>query len=366
MKHSERYRNALRAINHFLVFFLLLGFLVTCCLTLFLNVMAKTIDLEFTSEMIQAAAKVTFVNLLILTVSFTAIDWGRRKIMIDRPAKRITDAARKMCQGDFNVRVPTELGFHEDRFAQIGECFNEMAQELSNTETLRTDFIANVSHELKTPLAVMQNYATMLQQPGLPEAERLEYAKAISEASRRLANLISNILKLNKLENQQIFPEAQVYDLGEQLCACMIGFENAWEAKSLEIESDIEDGVLVQADPDMMSLVWNNLISNAIKFTDPGGKVTLRLRTEGENVVVQISDTGCGISRDVGERMFDKFYQGDTSHASQGNGLGLALVKRIIDITGSSIQVESEVGKGSTFTVTLRRRKDGTLEEAAL
>ena len=366
MKRSERFRKALRAVHNFLVFFVLLGFLVTCCMTLFLNVMAGSIGLEFTGDNIQFAAKLTFGNVILLTLLFTVADWVRRKVMIDRPVKRITEAARKMREGDFDVRISTEYGFDEDRFAEIAECFNEMAQELSGTETLRTDFIANVSHELKTPLSVMQNYAMMLQQPGLSEEKRLEYAKSISEASRRLANLISNILKLNKLENRQIFPETATYDLTEQLCTCMIGFENAWEEKALEIESEMEEGVMVQADPEMMSLVWNNLISNAIKFTEPGGTLTLRLMTRGDEAVVQVSDTGCGISQEVGARMFDKFYQGDTSHAAQGNGLGLALVKRIIDITGSTITVESEVGRGSTFTVTMRRQQDGTMEEDTL
>ena len=156
-----------------------------------------------------------------------------------------------------------------------------MAQELSGTETLRTDFIANVSHELKTPLAVIQNYGTMLQQPGLPEEKRMEYAKAITEASRRLADLITNILKLNKLENQQIYPQVETYDLGEQLCECLLTFEEAWEEKELEIETDVQEAVLVDADAQLLSLVWNNLFSNAVKFTEPHGKISLSLRTRG-------------------------------------------------------------------------------------
>ncbi|MBQ8038612.1 MAG: HAMP domain-containing histidine kinase, partial [Lachnospiraceae bacterium] len=231
----------------------------------------------------------------------------------------------------------------------------------SSTETLRTDFIANVSHELKTPLAVMQNYGTLLQKPGLPEEKRVEYARAVTDASRRLADLISNILKLNKLENQQIFPDGTTYDLSEQLCECLLAFEDIWEKKELEIDTDMEDGIFVKADPEIMSLVWNNLFSNAIKFTENGGKVTLSLKADEDFAYVQVSDTGCGISKEVGMHMFDKFYQGDTSHATQGNGLGLALVKRIMDITGSDISVESELGRGTTFTVKMRRENNGTV-----
>ena len=177
-------------------------------------------------------------------------------------------------------------------------------------ETLRTDFIANVSHELKTPLAVIRNYGTMLQQPDLTEEKRLEYAKSVTEASRRLANLITNILKLNKLENQQIYPKAETYDLGEQLCACLLTFENAWESKALEIDTDVEEGVLVDADAELLSLVWNNLFSNAIKFTEPGGSLALSLHTTGDFAVVQVSDTGCGIPPEVGRLIFEKVLSG--------------------------------------------------------
>jgi signal transduction histidine kinase len=232
---------------------------------------------------------------------------------------------------------------------------NAMAAELAGTETLRTDFIANVSHELKTPLAVMGNYATMLQRPGITEDERWEYAKAISEAARKLAQLITNILKLNKLENQQIFPQPKEFDLGEQLCECLLVFEDAWEAKNLEIETDMEDHVRIKSDPELLSLVWNNLISNAVKFTPDGGKVGVTLKTEGAYVIVSVSDTGCGIKPEVGQHIFEKFYQGDTSHATQGNGLGLALVKRVVDILSGEIGVQSVYGTGSTFTVKFKR-----------
>ena len=262
--------------------------------------------------------------------------------------------------GDFSVRISLNNNLDSmGDFAVIADYFNRMAEELSGTETLRTDFIANVSHELKTPLAVIQNYGTMLSQPNLAEEKRLEYARAVTGAARRLANLITNILKLNKLENQQIYPAVETYDLGEQLCECLLSFESAWEEKDLDIETDVEEEVMVDADAELLSLVWNNLFSNAVKFTEPKGRVSLSLRSEGEYAIVQVVDTGCGIAPEVGRHIFEKFYQGDTSHATQGNGLGLALVKRVIDIIGGDISVSSEVGKGSVFTVKLRRKQDG-------
>lgn len=230
-----------------------------------------------------------------------------------------------------------------------------MANELSGVETLRTDFIANVSHEMKTPLAVMQNYGTLLQAHDLTYDTRIEYAKAITESSRRLADMMANILKLNKLENQQIYGELTTFNLGEQLCECLLQYESIWERKDIEIETSIEEGVLISADAELLSLVWNNLFSNAFKFTDNGGKVSLSLNADDKYATVTVSDTGCGMSAEVGAHIFEKFYQADESRATQGNGLGLALVKRVIDIMQGEISVESTVGVGSSFTVRIRR-----------
>ena len=352
---TRRFRSMLKTINNYVVFFLTVAFAVSCCMMLFVRTLADSMGLVFSEENIGTAAKMTFLNVLLLTLLFGTIDRIRRKLMVDRPVKLITQATERIMQGDFSVRVRPMHGAGMEGFNQIGIAINAMAKELSGTETLRTDFIANVSHELKTPLAVMGNYATMLQRPGITEEERCEYAKAISEATRKLAQLITNILKLTKLENQQIFPQPKEFDLGEQLCECLLGFEDAWEAKGLEIETDLEDDVRIKSDPELLSLVWNNLISNAVKFTPDGGTIGLSLKTEGGSVVVQVRDTGCGMKPEVGQHIFEKFYQGDTSHATQGNGLGLALVKRVVDILNGEIGVQSVYGEGSTFTVKFKR-----------
>jgi signal transduction histidine kinase len=274
----------------------------------------------------------------------------------------ITDAAQRIMNGDFSARVKHMHGSGMEGFNQIGESINAMAEELSGVETLRTDFIANVSHEMKTPLAVMQNYGTLLQAPDLPEGNRIEYAKAITDASRRLADMMTNILKLNRLENQQIYPNPTAFDLGEQLCESLLQYEGTWERKNIEIETDIAEGVLVSADAELLSLVWNNLFSNAFKFTGNGGRVKLALTADEVYATVRVSDTGCGISSDVGAHIFEKFYQGDTSHTTEGNGLGLPLVKRVVDILQGEICVESTVGIGTTFTVKIRRENDGLAE----
>ena len=349
------FRKVLRAVNNYVVFFLTVAFAVSCCMMLFITTLANSMGLEFTAENISTAAKLTFGNVLLITFLFGTIDYIRRRNNVERPVKKITEAARKITQGDFSVRIEPLHGVGVEGFNQIASAINQMAQELSGTETLRTDFIANVSHELKTPLAVMGNYATMLQRPGLSEQEKTEYAKSISEACRRLANLITNILKLNKLENQQIFPKTEEYDLGEQLCLSLLQFEDAWERKELNIETDIEEDVRIRSDAELLSLVWNNLISNAVKFTPKGGTVGLTLKTQDDYVIVSVRDTGCGMKPEVGEHIFEKFYQGDTSHATQGNGLGLALVKRVVDILSGEIGVQSVYGTGSTFTVKFKR-----------
>ena len=356
MSAEEKRRKFLVAVNHYVVFFLLAAAILTCCMMLFVTILQWTMNIELTEADLGNAAKYTFGNVMFLSLVCTILDAIRRKITVERPVKQITDAARAIMNGDFSVRIdPNRSLDPEDKFNEIITCFNAMAAELEGTETLRTDFIANVSHELKTPLAVMGNYATMLQQPDLPEDQRMEYAKAISGASRRLASLITNILKLNKLENQQIFPHAEKYDLGEQLCESLLQYESVWERENIDIETDIADDVPVNADRELLSLVWNNLLSNAFKFTPTGGTVSLTLTATEHQAVVKVQDTGCGMSAETGAHIFEKFYQGDTSHATRGNGLGLALVKRVVDIVHGEISVESELGKGTTFTVKIRR-----------
>ena len=354
---EKRIRNKIsRGIYNYLMFFLLVAFLVSCSTMLFVSILADTLQLELTAANLGVAAKLTFGNVIILSILFTAIDGIRRKLTTEKITKHIAEAAKKVVQGDFSVRIEPVSRFGADeKFNEIIDCFNTMTEELAGVETLRTDFIANVSHEMKTPLAVMQNYGTLLQTPDLDEKKRMEYAKGVTDASRRLADMMTNILKLNRLEKQQIYPKTEEYDLGEQLCECLLAYETVWEKKNIEIETAIEESVKISADAELLSLVWNNLFSNAFKFTPEGGTVSVTLETDEEYAIVHVKDTGCGMTAEVGAHIFEKFYQGDTSHATQGNGLGLALVKRVVDIMQGEIGVESAPGLGSTFTVKFRR-----------
>ena len=348
-------RNALKTVRSFFTFFLLVAFLITCCLMLFTSTLQDSIGREFTQSEISGAARATMLNVVIISVLIAVIDYLRRKFTIEHPVKEITEATNKMIAGDFSVRVtPIAKIATDESFREVIECINKMAEELSGVETLRTDFIANVSHEMKTPLAVIQNYGTLLQAPDLSDEKRMEYAKGVANASRRLAEMVTNILKLNRLENQQIFPQTTEFDLGEQLCECLLQYENVWENTEIEIDTDIAEDVKVKADAELLSLVWNNLFSNAFKFTEAGGAVSVSMTADEEYAIIKVKDTGCGMTAEVGAHIFEKFYQGDTSHATRGNGLGLALVKRVIDIMQGEIAVESTVGKGTTFTVKIR------------
>lgn len=335
----------------FIIYFLLCAFIITISFLLFFRNFG-----ELHEEQLYLAAILTFFNVLFLALLFTIGDTIHRKFTVDQPVKEIQKVLDRLTNGDYDARIPESfISERYGNFSKIAKNINKLAKELSSVETLQTDFISNVSHEFKTPLAIMQNYSTMLQQSGLDEEKRIEYAKSISNTCLRLAHLITNILKLNKLENQQIFPTMKEYNLSEQIIECLLQFENVWEKKNIDINTDILDELSIRADTELLALIWNNLLSNAFKFTKDGGTVRVQLTADEKYAIVKISDTGCGIKSEVGTHIFDKFYQGDTSHSTQGNGLGLALVKRVVDIMKGEIFVESVYGQGSTFTVKIRR-----------
>ncbi len=339
------------AFYRFLLFFAVVAFVITCNMTLFLEILRRDAGIVYTTENIRLAAVFTFWNAVFLGVVFTVFDLFRRKVLVEKPIRKIQAFTQRIIHGDFSARLKN---IRVGEYNKIVEDLNRMSEELSGIETLRTDFVANVSHELKTPLSVLQNYGALLEEPDLSEEKRIEYAKSINRVTKHLSELITNILRLNKLESQNLYPKVESCNLSEMLCECLLGFESQWENKNIEIESEIESDVYINTDSDMLSVVWSNLFSNALKFTPRGGKVRVCLKQENDNrISVSVSDTGCGMDEKTIKRIFDKFYQGDTSHSAKGNGLGLSLVKRVIDLIGGEILVESTPGVGSTFTVRL-------------
>ena len=290
----------------------------------------------------------------IVAVGLTLFTRRKMKNTYEEPLHKMAEATKKVSEGDFSVYVSTVHTADKLDYLDVMILdFNKMVEELGSIETLKTDFVSNVSHEMKTPISIIKNYAQLLQTGKATKEQEKEYAKGIEDAATRLSSLISNILKLNKLEHQMITLEVEVYDVCRQLCESIFLFEDAMEEKELELEADIEDSAMIRADASLMELVWNNLLSNAVKFTGRGGSITLRQTSDEKHIRISVSDTGCGIAKESVSRIFDKFYQEDSSHSKEGNGLGLALVKRVLELMDGEIQITSEPGKGSTFIVTL-------------
>lgn len=295
---------------------------------------------------------IMLATILVLSICFTVCDLIRRRLTLDTPVKAILEATKKITSGDFDVHLTPTHAYHKyNDLDLIMENINTMVGELKKSALLNTDFVSNVSHEIKTPLSVIKSYLSLLEKTNDDET-RQECIKTIKSATTRLTNLVTNILKLNKLENQEIHPSLAPFALHDSLAECIISYDTAITDKDITLQCDIDD-ITITSDKGYLDIVWSNLISNAIKFTDNGGTIKISLKPHIRGAVVEISDTGCGISSDTGARIFDKFYQGDTSHSSEGNGLGLALVKKIIDVLGGEISVKSEVGKGTTFRVTV-------------
>ena len=307
--------------------------------------------MDHASPWIMALVGMSYVLFVGLLVSL-----GTRYIMytaFQKPVMEIGQAARKVAAGDFTVRVYSQRKDNKkDELEVLIDDFNKMVEELATIETLKSDFIANVSHEMKTPLAIIQSYASALRKEELPQDEKKEYIDTIVEASKKLSTLVTNILKLNKLENQEII-QTETYSLDEQLRCCMLALEEKFDEKNIEFEADLDE-VAITSDESLMEIVWNNLLTNTIKFTPKDGSVKIELRKEGNQAIVKVRDSGCGMSNETCQRIFDRFFQGDTSHSEEGNGLGLALVKRVVDLVDGTITAESELGQGTTFTVILK------------
>ena len=328
-------------------FFILIAIVMQFAILVYDYIRERTDNVSFIAILI-------LVEIIIIATLCTIFDWVRRKLTVEKPTNKILKATEKIAEGDFSSKLEITHEYSKyNQYDLIMENINKMAMELQKNEVLKTDFISNVSHEIKTPLAVIQNYSMLIQDDNLDSETRKSYAKTLISASKRITDLITNILKLNKLENQQLQEKYEAFNLTEALSDCVVEFETIIEKKNLELNCDFDD-VFIFSSKSLLEIVWNNLISNAIKFTPENGKIDIFLKRLENNVEIKVSDTGCGMSSETGMRIFEKFYQGDTSHSTQGNGLGLALVKKVIDILGGEISVQSEINKGSTFTILLK------------
>ncbi len=261
----------------------------------------------------------------------------------------LSGAMSDVAGGKKDVYIPTAKA---SAFTQIYEDFNKMAAEIAGIETLRTSMIDGFSHELKTPIASINGFAKMLLEDGVSEEKRRQYLEIIVKESDRLAGLAKNNLFLSKIDTQEIVTGKKVYDLSAQIREVAIALEGAWAAKNINLSAELPD-VMYEGNADLMESVWQNLLSNAIRFTPKNGDINIVLKEETDCVSVSVSDTGIGMSQEVQARIFERYYQGDTSHGGEGHGLGLSIVKRIVKLAGGKINVDSRENEGSTFTVRL-------------
>jgi len=269
-----------------------------------------------------------------------------------KPFLDMIQAMKAISKGNYQVHVEEE---GEGEIVQLLHSFNQMAAELESTELMRRDFINNFSHEFKTPIVSIRGFAKRLCQDTLTQRQRKEYLDYIVRESERLADLSSNILLLSRYENQQIITDQKPYELDEQLRRCVLLLESQWSAKHLELDIDLPP-LRYTGNEEMMDHVWLNLVGNAVKFSYPGGLVRVRAERRDRQIEVTVSDEGIGMDPQTVEHIFDQFYQGETAHSAEGNGLGLPLARRIVELCGGEIRVESEKGAGAAFHVLLPDR----------
>lgn len=343
-RSSKRYRSLRFVLIYYVSSLMLVSGLLTGAVIFFLNAVFGILRYMHTAPLVLLLS--IFVPSVVIGSTLAAILSSR----ILNPLRETIRVAKRLGEGDFSVRVHDDDGIFE--VAELQEAFNNMADDLEKTEIFRKDFISNFSHEFKTPIVSIRGFAHQLRYGDLSKERREEYLEIISKESDRLTHMASRILLLSQYENQTIVAGKTEYDLDEQLRHCILLLEKQWDKKGLVLDLEL-DTVRCYANEEMLAELWVNLIGNAVKFTPEGGTVGITLREDGQNAVVTISDTGIGMSDEIRARIFDKFYQGDSSHKSEGNGIGLTLVHRIVELCGGKITVTSKEGVGSTFTVTL-------------
>lgn len=319
---------------------------VSACAVAFIVVLTS----EF-SKPLGIVTSVTYLGILIVGLGTSIAAIFSRRIL--KPIYKINEVTKQIAAGNFTVRLDETSRIKE--VAEIAKSFNIMVRELANTETLRNDFVSNVSHEFKTPLAAVEGYCMLLQESDLEESERQKYITHILDNVERLTGLTHNTLALSRLDYQEIVIEKEYYDVGEQIRRILLSYENLWQEKNLEIELEIDD-IKFCGNKALMAQVWSNLIDNAIKFSNQNGILRIECHKVLDEVSVVIQDNGIGMSVETMKHAFDRFYQGDESHKTKGNGLGLALVKKIISICEGIISVESKLGEGTSFYITLKSK----------
>ena len=322
------------------------------------NVLAGGIMMILYQTSLKDRLNITPLKLTIIVLVFSYLSSAALSIVINRnvfkPLRKLTKLTEQVAKGNYDVDVNGITNFFTEKsdLGNLVNAFEDMTNELSSTEIFRNDFIHNFSHEFKTPIISIRGFARQLYKGNLTAEQQSEFAKIIMDESEHLANMSSNVLLLSKLESQEIVSDKESFSLDEQLRTCMLMMEEQWSEKNLTIDMDLDEIDYYQ-NKDLLYHVWTNLFSNAVKFTKENGTVSVQCHRANDAIFVAVSDNGAGMDDETKKHIFEKFYQGDTSHATAGNGLGLSLVKRIVEMMDGRISVDSTLGKGSTFTVSL-------------
>lgn len=343
--------------KHRFSFTLLLAIVVFLILILALSLAALTIYFLVKFDIIVSidgqvdlGSLLMFMSLISLVIgSILAIFLGKFPLT---PFNKLINGMNSLADGDFETRLeyggPIE---HYPTFVEIADSFNKMAFQLENTEMLRGDFINNFSHEFKTPIVSIAGFAEILESAELTEEERTQYIGAIREESRRLASMATNVLELTKVENQSILTDVSRFNVSEQLRSALVLLEGKWSKKQIDLDFEFDEHYIV-GNEEFLKQVWINLLDNAIKFVDEGGVISVKITPSGSNLRFDISNTGTTIPAEKQKYVFNKFYQADESHATKGNGIGLAIVKGIVELHNGSVSVKSVDGV-TTFSVCL-------------
>lgn len=344
-------KRLLRSINFRITFVTIFA------LTVF-NVIAGGIMALLYQSQSSGHLKITPLALTIIVLAFSYVSSATFSVILNRnvfhPLRKLSDLTKEVAGGNYDVDLSGLTNFFTRRsdLGNLVDSFEYMTNELSSTEIFRNDFIHNFSHEFKTPIISISGFAKQLYKGNLSPEQQHEFAKIIMDESEHLANMSSNVLLLSKLEAQEIITDKENFSLDEQLRSCMLLFEEQWSQKDITIEMDLDELTYYQ-NQDLLFHVWMNLIGNAVKFTPENGNILVTCKKGIDDIYVSVIDNGIGMNKDTKRHVFEKFYQGDSSHSTAGNGLGLSLVKRIVTMMNGRISVDSTEGKGSVFTVSL-------------
>ena len=288
-----------------------------------------------------------FAILNIVIISAVLVRINLKNIF--RPIEQINEATKKVALGEYDIELESK---REDEIGELTNNFNKMTRGLKSTENLQKEFINNVSHEIKTPVSSIEGFAKFLKDKNLTDEEREEYTNIIIEEAKRLENLTGKILKLSKLNNQEVITNKQEIDIAEQIRRAISLLEPKWSKKEIKINVSLDEKVFL-GDEDLIYQVWVNIIDNAIKFSNEGGSIDIKVYEKDKNIIVEIKDHGIGMKEEELEKVYDRFYQIDKSHSKEGSGLGLAIVKRIVELSEGKIEIKSKENKGTTVTVKL-------------